>query len=180
MDTKHIYIVLIRSSTVLSRIIAFFTKSEYTHASIALDKELRKMYSFGRKWSANPFIGCFKREIIDNDLLYSTRNTTPSVILEIPVTKQQYKRIHAKIKNFLKENGRYRYNYFGLLANYFRLQYKNDDRFFCSEFVYHILHESGVFDLSIPREFVRPQDFLRIKNKIIYEGDFKGYSLKYN
>ena len=33
----------------------------------------------------------------------------------------------------------------------------SDDKFLCSEFVYYILKESGVADLKIPRNLVRPQ-----------------------
>lgn len=50
MDKKHIYIVLTRTNTLISRIIRLFMNDEYTHAAIALDKELNNMYSFGRKY----------------------------------------------------------------------------------------------------------------------------------
>lgn len=46
---KTIYILLTRSSSVLSRIIHFATGDDYTHVSIAFDKELHTLYSSGRK-----------------------------------------------------------------------------------------------------------------------------------
>ena len=45
---KKIYIVLTYTGTILSRIIKVFTKKEYSHVSIALDQDLKYMYSFGR------------------------------------------------------------------------------------------------------------------------------------
>lgn len=175
MSFKSIYIVLIHSSTVPSRLIGFFTRDKYTHASISLDKELRQMYSFSRRWATNPFIGCFKREVIE-DALHNNRVAIPSVVLELSVTEEQYMMVITQIEAFVKERNRYGYNYIGLLANFFRLKYKNDARFFCSEFVYHILYESGILDLRIHRGFVSPQDLLKVGNKIVYEGDFRKYT----
>ena len=43
---KKIYIVLTHSGTALSKIIKGFTKDEFSHVSISLDKELNEMYSF--------------------------------------------------------------------------------------------------------------------------------------
>ena len=59
---KKIYIVLAHTGTILSRIIKMRTGAEYTHSSIALDKNLEQMYSFGRKYSYIAFIGGFVRE----------------------------------------------------------------------------------------------------------------------
>ena len=59
---KKVYIVLAHTGTILSRIIKIVTGAEYTHASIALDEDLDKMYSFGRKYSYIAFIGGFVKE----------------------------------------------------------------------------------------------------------------------
>ena len=45
----------------------------------------------------------------------------------------------------------------------------------CSEFVYHVLKESDILDLNIPRNLVRPQDFLKINGNLIYSGDLKEF-----
>ena len=42
--TKKIYIVLTYTGTILSRIIKLYTKAEYCHVSLSLDKKLNKMY----------------------------------------------------------------------------------------------------------------------------------------
>lgn len=57
MRKFHLYIVVTRTNTVLSRLIQLVKNDEYTHAAIALDMELDSMYSFGRKHTYNPFVG---------------------------------------------------------------------------------------------------------------------------
>ncbi len=52
---KKIYIVLTHTGTTLSKIIKTYTKDEFSHVSISLDLELKKMYSFGRLNPYNPF-----------------------------------------------------------------------------------------------------------------------------
>ena len=55
-EKKHIYILLTKTSSVFSRIIALFMGDKYTHSAISLDKNLDKMYSFGRKRINNPLL----------------------------------------------------------------------------------------------------------------------------
>ena len=62
--TDVIYIVLSHTGTVLSRLIKTFTRAEYSHVSISLDKNLEKMYSFGRINPYNPFYAGFVHEKI--------------------------------------------------------------------------------------------------------------------
>lgn len=53
---RKVYIVLTHTGTLLSKIIKNFTKDEFSHSSIALDVELKQMYSFGRLNPYNPFV----------------------------------------------------------------------------------------------------------------------------
>lgn len=62
---RSIYIVLTFTGTVLATIIKEYTRREFAHVSISLDKELEEMYSFGRLNPYNPFIGGFVHEHIE-------------------------------------------------------------------------------------------------------------------
>lgn len=177
MKRYYIYIVLTRTNTVISRIIHFIKKDKYTHASISLDKELNQMYSFGRKWTYNPFIGRFRKEDI-NEGVYKLCNTLPGAVIEIEVTKQQYEKAQELIEHFNANTHRYKYNYRGLLDCMRNKSYFSNDRFLCSEFVYYILNESGIADFNISRNLVRPQSLLSIDGKVIYEGDLKVFKLQ--
>jgi hypothetical protein len=167
---KHVYVVLMRSGTALSRLIHKLTGDTYTHAALALDRNLEYMFSFGRRRAENPFCGCFKRERL-NDGIYKNHTKLPGVILELPVTAGQYERVRGIIESFLLDSHMYDYNVLGLVKSLLQLPGANDTRFFCSEFVYHVLYESGVCDFGMDREHVRPQTLLRLNGRIAFEGN---------
>jgi len=54
---KKIYIVLTHSGTTLSQIIKNYTKDEFSHISISLDKDLEEMYSFRKIKSVQSILG---------------------------------------------------------------------------------------------------------------------------
>ncbi|MFZ7134615.1 MAG: hypothetical protein ACOWWR_19890 [Eubacteriales bacterium] len=168
MTKYHLYVVLVRTNTVLSNLIHIIKNDTYTHAAIALDKDFKNMYSFGRKKVYNPFIGCFVKESID-DGLYKIYDSSPCRVLEFEVSKEQYKKASEIVNHFIVHNDRYKYNYRGLLYSLLNKETIND-RYLCSEFVYHVLKESGVIDLNIPKNLVRPMNFLTTKNRTVFEG----------
>ncbi|OLT54455.1 hypothetical protein [Cellulosimicrobium sp. CUA-896] len=134
----NVYVVLSRSRTVLSRTIALATRDEFTHASLALDPGLELMFSFGRRRAGNPFVGCFRRERFD-DGLYRGMDTVPGVVVEIPVTLEQHEAVCTRISEFLLDSHAYSYNASGLVNVLIGRGSPDDTRFFCSEFVYHVL-----------------------------------------
>lgn len=174
MGNYYLYIVLTRPNTVLSKIIRLIKNDEYTHAAISLDRELNQMYSFGRKYAYNPFIGRFKREEI-NEGLNKLHKYLPCLILRIEVSKEDYEKVEGSIKHFISNRYRLKYNYLGLLHGLFNKSGCFKDRFLCSEFVYYILKENGIADFGRPGNLVRPQDLLSLKGKIIYKGNLKEY-----
>lgn len=172
MEKHCLYIVLIRTSTVLSRMIHQFTKDEYTHVALSFDEELETMYSFGRKYTFNPFIGGFKKEEIDKGI-YKFHNVVPCRIVEIEVSRNQYEKARQLVNNFISKGGSYKYNYKGLLYCAINKAACDEKRFLCSEFVYHVLKESGIVDFKISRNLVRPQNLLNLAGRSIYQGNLK-------
>lgn len=165
----RIYIVLSRSETVLSRMVNKLTGAEVTHAAISLDSELEYMFSFGRRWASNPFIGCFHRERIDEGI-YKKADQLPGVVIELRVTPAQYRAVSKMISDFLLNYHRYEFNYLGLIKQALGRHHTEDNRFFCSEFVYHVLHSCGICDFKRPRSSVHPQELLSL-GRIVYRGD---------
>ena len=180
MDEKCcVYVVFTRTKTTISRLINRVKHDKYTHASLALDRELNYMYSFGRKWARNPFIGKFKHEHLQQGL-FKIQKTLPGAVLELDVTKDQYAKVKTIVDEFVTHPGMYKYNYLGLVHCLLKTEVCYENRFLCSEFVYHVLHESGILDLNKARNLVRPQhlyDALRKLDscRIIYEGDLKKF-----
>lgn len=168
-----IYIVLTRSETLLSRMICFITGAEYTHASLSLDRSLNYMFSFGRRWTRNPFVGCFRREDI-NEGVYANAAVVPGTVIRIDVTTDQYNAAARLVGDFLLNNHLYGYNYFGLMKQTVGRTHYSEHRFFCSEFVYYILRECGIIARPIPRGHVRPQDFLWV-GEPVFQGDLREF-----
>jgi len=176
VEKCYIYIVLTRTNTVISKLIQFAKNDEYTHASISLDKELDHMYSFGRKHTYNPFIGRFKQENLSEGA-YKFCKTLPGVIMEIEVSKEQHEKVANLLDHFISNGNLYKYNYKGLFNGLLNQEVCYENRFLCSEFVYYILKESGIRDLKISRNLVRPQSLIELDSNIVYKGNLK--ALKY-
>lgn len=172
MEKTSVYIVLSRPRTVVSDLIYLVTKDTYTHAAISFDKELRTMYSFGRKYPYNPFYGRFKKEELDEGL-YKRLDHLPGAVIELTVTQAQYDKAWELLSEFLTHPEKYKYNYLGLMDHLQERAVCRENRFVCSEFVYYILHNSGILDLGVSPNLVRPQTFLQVPGNLIYEGNLK-------
>lgn len=171
---KRIYIVLSFTGTWLSRCVRIYTGKEFSHVSIALDKDLDYMYSFGRVNVNNPFMGGFVHEI-QNEGVFKKFYNTESFIYSIDVNEQQYKKIKKCIKKFYASKDIYGFNIIGLIGAAVNIRIKRHNKFYCAEFVKHILEESGV-DLGLP-DVVKPFDFIKVENtNFIYRGKFNEYS----
>ncbi len=171
MNNKKIYIVLSFTGTAPATLIRMFTRKKYSHSSIALDKELNEMYSFGRLNPYNPFKGGFVHEGIYRGT-FNRFKKTKAKVLEIDVTEEDYNRISDEIASF--KNGKWKYNYLGVLLYPLKKAIRFKNRFYCSEFVKHLLDLTNV-DFALP-EVVEPYDFNSIeKSNVIYEGILRKY-----
>ncbi|MDR3148883.1 MAG: hypothetical protein LBT88_02535 [Oscillospiraceae bacterium] len=177
MNKDYIYVVLSRSPTILSRAIHRISGDAYTHAALAMDENLRNMFSFGRRWANNPFIGCFRRERL-NEGVYKYCSTLPGTVIKLDVSPEQHKRVSAILTGFRKNRKYYGYNYLGLFAHLFDMNYQSDNSFFCSEFVYHVLQQSGITDWNVPRSRVKPYDLLQLNGEVVFKGDLTHYGLQ--
>lgn len=182
MEKHYLYIVLTRTNSTVSKLIGLFTKDEYTHAAISLDKDLNNMYSFARKYTFNPFIGRFKHENL-NEGLYKFSKNLPGAIIEIEVSKEQYEKATQLVNNFIENSNKYKYNYIGLIHNLLNKEVCYENRFLCSEFVYHILNQSSILDFNMSRNLVKPATLLNSKGEMIFKGnlkELKGSSVGYS
>ena len=174
---KKIYIALMHTGTFLSNIIKCYTKDEFSHISIALDSELKEMYSFGRLHAYNPFWGSFVHEEL-NKGTYKRFKNTKTEVYSLVVTDEQYEKI-KKVINYFKENKqKYRFNFIGLACVGINKRIKRKNRFYCAEFVKHIMKASGISVNDLP-ELIRPEDFKKLQGlKLEYKGLLRKYNKK--
>ncbi len=175
---KEIYIVLTHTGTALSGIVKYYTKKKYTHVSIALDSDLKELYSFGRLNPYNPYKGGFIHEELNKGTYARFKNTISAVYL-LTITNNQYKRICSMIEEMKEDKSRYKFNIIGLFLVSINKKYKRENRFYCAEFVKYIL-ESSLNKKLLP-EIVKPMDFLELKNiSLVYEGLLMNYEYNQN
>lgn len=170
---KKIYIVLTHTGTTLSSIIKYYTKEKYSHVSIALDPELKELYSFGRLNPYNPYKAGFIHEELNKGTFARFRNTVGAVY-SLEVTDEQYEEISSLIEQMKENKEKYKFNIIGLFLVSINKKYEREDKFYCAEFVKYVLETS--LDRKLLPEIVKPMDFLELGNMhLIYEGLFKKY-----
>ena len=176
MGDTYVYIIVSQTGTMLSRALKLAMGTQYNHASISLDKELRQMYSFGRLNPYNPVIGGFVQEN-PFEGTFARFPGTQAKILRLKVSTETYQKMRQLIKQFAANPKDYGYNYIGLFmgaATHANMQRKN--HYFCSEFVRYILEESGAMEKADLPEAIHPQHFLSLTNaEEIYDGRLQDY-----
>ena len=172
---KKVYIVLTYTGTILSKLVRGYTNDDYAHVSIALDKELKEMYSFGRLNPYIPFIGGFVHESI-NKGTFKRFYRTKTKIYSLEVNEEQFEKICNIIEEFNEHKNTYKFNVLGLFCAAINLKIKRERCFYCAEFVKYVLDNSNL-EVNLP-DVVRPNDFNYLKNaKEIYTGILKQYKI---
>lgn len=170
---KKIYIILTHTGTNLSKLIKNYTKDEFSHVSIALDRELKQMYSFGRLHPYNPIWGGFVHEWIDKGT-FKRFYLTKAKVYELTITEEQYEIIKNTIKQMEQQKKQYTFNILGLFAAGFRKKIQRKKSFYCAEFVKYVLDKAKI-EINLP-EVVKPEDFKKIEQlQETYSGLLKQY-----
>lgn len=173
--SHSVYIVLTHTGTVLSRCIKTYTKAEYTHASLSLDRGLTEMYSFGRKTLYNPVFAGFVREDVQNGL-YSIRPNTTCSVFELEVSKKEYRTIQRQIMEMKRREKELSYSLIGLFGIMFNTPIERENSYFCSQFVAATLEKAGVGLLDKPPTMTTPKDFMSSERlSLIFEGKLNEY-----
>ena len=172
---KKIYIILAHTGTILSNIIRYWTKDEFSHVSIALDADLEEMYSFGRLNPYNPFWGSFVHEHINKGTFKRFKNTTAEVY-SLFVTDEQYEKARKTIEYFKNNKQKYKFNVLGLACVSINKKIIRKNTFYCAEFVKHILKVIGVTEVNKLPRIIRPQNFKELDGlRLEYEGLLRKY-----
>lgn len=170
MSKKNIYLVFSNTGTILAKCINYYTKDKYVHVSLSLDESFEKMYSFGRIYPRNPFIGGLVEENL-KDGVYKNFQNSECIIYRVQVSNEQYVLLKKELDLFLKDQKKYKYSLLGLLGVIMNRPIKRSNRYFCSEFVSYLLIKSNIYDPNKIPSLTKPSDLLNINDKeFIYEG----------
>lgn len=168
---KTIYILLTKSTTLLSRIVGLVTSDTYTHASIAFDGEFQTVYSSSRKngrtlFPAGPCQENFQRGY------YKKHPQIPCAVYELQVSDEAYEQAKKEVEQIMEQSDQYHFNIVGLLLCQLNIPYHRKHYFFCSQFVGEILHRSHALTLPKDTSLMKPCDYMRLPELLCC---FRGY-----
>ncbi len=170
-----VYILLTDTGTLFTKSIKNYTGAPYNHASISFDRELRELYSFGRKNPSNPLHGGFVKEDIFTGT-YSKYPKTTCVIYELKVTHRDVQKMKRVLNVFIRSGSKYMYNLLGLIGVTLNEPIEFSNSYFCSQFVAEILQRSGIKLWDKLPALVTPDDFRDHERlALIYEGSLFEY-----
>lgn len=172
---KKIYILLMQTYTIPARIIKLFTKCQYSHVGISLEKNCQIIYSFGRKkWNSILNSG-FSVEHKDGDF-FKKFNKTICKIYELEITEEQYSQLKDILYNMENNSNQYKYDYFGLVPRYFGIPFTLKNRYVCSYFIASLLEKTNIHNFEKDIWFITPKDFENIPEfNEIYIGKYLSY-----
>ena len=168
---KHaLYLLLVRTNTRYSRLLKACTGMEYTHVSLALDRDFRALYTFGRRFSSLMLPAGFVKESLKKRV-YRKNGQAPAMVLRLDVSEAGYSCVRAAIRHYRRHAWRYRYNVLGLPLMALNIPWARSRHWVCSQFTARMLALSGAATLPRPWTLMRPTDFLKVPElKILYRG----------
>ena len=170
MTLQKLYILLSRSSSITSKIVYFFTKTTYTHSSLAFDEELNQLYSSARKKGTRTFPAGPTRESLYKGF-FGRDNHIPCAIYSLEVSDEVYNRAKAQIDFFMEHIDDYKFSAWGIIACKFGIKWERKNKYFCSQFLAEILTKSGALSFDKPNCLVHPRDYQTVPGiKLIFEG----------
>ena len=156
-----VYVLCVHTGTLLANAIKKVTNSHFSHCTIGFDSSLKNMYSFGRKVKMTELSnGSFVKESIKNPP-YTNEGVTYALYC-IPVTADQIAAMKKRLEYFAKNKTKFRYDFGGLIKNYFGIADNPEQSWFCSRFVADIINAGSEPGKPMIREpsLMRPEDFL--------------------
>lgn len=165
LNDGYVYLVLTNSGTAANSIISAFTRRDFNHISISLDRDLRTIISYNGGGKVSP--PGLNHEMLE----FLTKNEGACVMVYRLAAKPQQKRsIIKKLKEINTEGSAY--NLLGLVFKYSR----KPNILFCSQFVYTMLEYAGLSYFRKKRSAdVRPSDFVELDyyRKLAYECEIR-------
>lgn len=136
-DSKKLYVMISRTNTKMGNFIRFFTRYDYNHVSLSLDKELKSLVSFARIVQDAPLYGGFVTESFER-FLHNGKNSHVK-LYEVDITEEKYnnlKKLFSLADN--PDNGLV-YNYLDALMTPVGINIKIKGAYTCLSFANTVL-----------------------------------------
>lgn len=175
-----IYITLTyKSNGLFSNVIRFIKHSEYTHAGLSLDSDLRHVstFQFGKEWKGFANDSIQKYVEADKKCLL--------MVLALFVDKETKNKIDIVLKDFINKQEKSVYGFGNLFKILINKSNDNDPEnlyLVCSQFVDTVLKLANINLINKSSNLVIPEDFKELQGhpKVfkVYEGLAKDYNEK--
>lgn len=161
--TKSVYILLTRFGDNTSKFVSLVTRCYYTHASIGLEEDMSRFYSF-----------VYKGFIVEEIPRYLKKDKTPMPceLYKIDVCEKVYRRIKKMLHSFEEAKKKFRYTRLGVASCIFGIPYKEHLSYFCSHFVADVLKKCGAAGIKKKSCLYLPKDLRKLdKLKLTFKGN---------
>lgn len=172
---KKIYLILMHTYTIPSRVIRFFTMYPYSHVGISLERDCDTIYSFGRK-KVNSIIDSGFVVEHKNGEFFNKFNTTKCKIYELEVDEEKYKDLKELLDNMVVNADDYKYDFTGIIPRFLGIPITTKSKYVCSYFIADILEKAGIYKFNKQVCFIKPKDFENLNGcNEIYRGYYNLY-----
>ena len=173
-NLKPVFLVFTEGKSYFSNTVKKFTHSEYSHASIAFDSSLKKMYSYNMKTEANGIGGGFLEESIEN--LKDFRLGVYMFFVSSKIYESMLDTIR-RYKNNIKNTS---YSSLNVLTLPFNIPLNREWKLICSQFVDRCLKLADIDITKKNSGVVTPEDLIRASKQtrniyFVFDGLGKSY-----
>lgn len=156
-NAKAVSIVFVAGSSPLAKTIRKVQGTEFSHASISLDDNLSRIYSYNMR---NGFNG-FTYESVKN---YIKEGVTKMGVYTFLVSNEIYKNLEKSLNDFSLYIHRTKYSVLNLLTIPINVPLDMDMKMVCSEFVDKLLKAAEVDLTNKKSSLVGPKDLIHVAN----------------
>lgn len=164
---SSVYVIFSSTPYRIGSMIRRYTGEPYNHVSIALDPELKEMFSFARRYYRTPLYGGFVKETLSRFCVDGQHAYVQ--ICKLSVTPEQHSALSQRLEHMLAHQDYYLYNHLSALTAGLRRPVVLKGAYTCVEFCVDCLHRLGL--PVTPGKYYSLETLrLLLKEHVIYTG----------
>jgi hypothetical protein len=162
---QGMYIVLTYTDTLFAKVEKKILNVPYTHCSVSLDESLTDVWAFNTS-------GFLKENVFENEVMKNSKYS----IYFLELDDIQYHKMKMLLNHFITNKESFSYNFKGIFNIIsFKKPTETNEKFFCSEFVAHLINEINPNYLNKHKSLMTPYNFAKNKNfKFLCRGNKLG------
>ena len=170
MSQKYVYVMLSKSTTLVSRLIYLVTRRAYTHSSMSIDPTMMDIYSFCRIYPRFALPAGFSNESLHKGF-YRIHTDIPCRVYRMKITDLQWEMLESVFKRMYASRKKFRYDVTGGIFYFIKKKHRRYNYRYCSWFLSEVLGELEIMKIHKDYSLFEPVDFDDVEGlEVIYEG----------